>query len=227
MSAENLELDYYDLLEVNYNSTVEEIEKAYRQKARKYHPDKNRKNPEAAIKIFHQVSKAFELLSDPIKKREYDNLRKARIANKERYNALDAKRKVMKEDLEEAERAAKKKMQTKTYSVETAGAKIERLKADTARRRQEKEEKLRQRAADLKASKKSSISSNSFGPNSDGRYSGSSPRFDTLNYSPKTFSNHDSNFDYEAITLMKLRQAEKDRMAKGIHKKEPEKEEGR
>ncbi|CAG8485087.1 8305_t:CDS:2 [Ambispora leptoticha] len=147
------DLDFYDLLGVDYNSTLEDIEKAYRKKARKYHPDKNRENPEAATKIFHQVSKAFEFLSDPTKKLEYDNARKARVAAKKRYEALDAKRKVMKEDLEENERAARLKKQQKTYSEEPEQIKVERLRAETAQRRQQLAEKLKRRAAEFKASK--------------------------------------------------------------------------
>ncbi|CAG8505606.1 3882_t:CDS:2 [Ambispora gerdemannii] len=147
------DIDYYDFLGVNYNSTLEDIEKAYRKKARKHHPDKNRENPEAATKIFHQVSKVFELLSDPIKKLEYDNARKARVAAKKRYEALDAKRKVMKEDLEENERVARQKKQQRTYSEESEQVKVERLRAETAQRRQQLAEKLHRRAAEFKASK--------------------------------------------------------------------------
>jgi curved DNA-binding protein CbpA len=49
MNTEEKDLDLYELLEVNYNSTKEEIDKAYRRKAIKYHPDKNPDNVEAGL----------------------------------------------------------------------------------------------------------------------------------------------------------------------------------
>lgn len=54
--------DYYSILSVERNATDEEIKKAYRQLALKYHPDKNH-DPDAETK-FKEIAEAYEILSD-------------------------------------------------------------------------------------------------------------------------------------------------------------------
>ena len=49
MDSEEKDLDLYGLLEINYNSTKEEIDRAYRRKAMIYHPDKNPNDVEAGL----------------------------------------------------------------------------------------------------------------------------------------------------------------------------------
>ena len=63
--------DYYEVLDISQNASAEEIKKAYRQKARKLHPDVNRDDPQAEEK-FKEVSDAYEVLSDPQKRELYD-----------------------------------------------------------------------------------------------------------------------------------------------------------
>lgn len=63
--------DYYEILEVQRNATPEEIKKAYRQKAIKFHPDKN-PGDKNAEKRFKEISEAYEVLSDEKKRQIYD-----------------------------------------------------------------------------------------------------------------------------------------------------------
>ncbi len=63
--------DYYEVLGIAKTASPEEIKKAYRQKAKKYHPDVNKEDENAAEK-FKEVAEAYEVLSDPQKKAAYD-----------------------------------------------------------------------------------------------------------------------------------------------------------
>ena len=65
--------DYYETLEVHRGATEEEIRKAYRKLARKHHPDVNR-NDKAAEEKFKEINEAYQVLSDPEKRKRYDQL---------------------------------------------------------------------------------------------------------------------------------------------------------
>src|SRR6478609_2079124 len=64
-------IDYYKVLGLDKNATQEDIKKAYRKLARKHHPDLNPNDKEAQRK-FQQLNEANEVLSDPEKRRKYD-----------------------------------------------------------------------------------------------------------------------------------------------------------
>ena len=63
--------NYYEILGVSKNATADEIKKAYRTLAFKYHPDRNQGNAEAEEK-FKQISAAYDVLGDEAKRRQYD-----------------------------------------------------------------------------------------------------------------------------------------------------------
>ncbi len=64
-------VDYYKILELDKKASEEDIKKAYRKLARKYHPDLN-PNDKGATKKFQQINEANEVLSDPQKRKKYD-----------------------------------------------------------------------------------------------------------------------------------------------------------
>lgn len=64
-------IDYYKTLGVSKTATADEIKKAYRKLARQHHPDLNPGNPEAG-KLFQKINEANEVLSDPEKRKKYD-----------------------------------------------------------------------------------------------------------------------------------------------------------
>ena len=63
---------FYNLLSISKNATEAEIKKAYKKAAMKYHPDRNPNNKDEAEQKFKEISQAYEVLSDPNKKRIYD-----------------------------------------------------------------------------------------------------------------------------------------------------------
>ena len=63
--------DYYEVLGVSRNASAQELKKAFKKLAMKYHPDRNPDDQSAAEK-FKEAAEAYEILSDPEKKSTYD-----------------------------------------------------------------------------------------------------------------------------------------------------------
>lgn len=64
--------DYYEILGVDRSADEQTIKRAYRKLAKKYHPDTNKGNAMAEEK-FKEATEAYAVLSDPEKRKEYDN----------------------------------------------------------------------------------------------------------------------------------------------------------
>lgn len=71
MAAPRKGPNLYDVLGVGRSASDEDIKKAYKALARKYHPDLNQNNP-AAEGMFQKVTRAYEVLTDPVKRDQYD-----------------------------------------------------------------------------------------------------------------------------------------------------------
>ena len=66
--------DYYKVLDVSRTASQDEVAKSYKKLARKYHPDLNQDNKEAAEEKFKEINEAYEVLRDEEKRRMYDQL---------------------------------------------------------------------------------------------------------------------------------------------------------
>ena len=71
--------DYYAILGVDKGASKDEIKRAYRRLAKKHHPDLNKDNPKEAEENFKEVSEAYEVLSDPQKRANYDRFGRAGV----------------------------------------------------------------------------------------------------------------------------------------------------
>lgn len=99
-----MDIDLYELFGIARTASTQEIKKAYRKKALSCHPDKNPNNPKAA-ELFHELSRALEILTDTSARAAYDKVINAKYQAKQRVRELDAKRRKFKEDLEAREDA--------------------------------------------------------------------------------------------------------------------------
>lgn len=122
-----------------------QVRKAYRKKALDCHPDKNPDNPKAA-ELFHELSKALEILTDEKARSVYDKYQQAKRATQIRNNQLDAKRRKLKDDLEERERQATYNVVEKKFvNVEDQlKAEVDRLRKEGSKLLEEEQRYLRE-----------------------------------------------------------------------------------
>lgn len=123
-----MEHNYYELLNVSFDATQKEIQRAYRIKALTCHPDKVGDDPEAAA-LFHRLSVAMDILSDDKLKREYDLKYKAHFAALERNKSMDAARRLAREKLESLEKIGQDKEAKRKHDLEI----LSKIQQDDAR----------------------------------------------------------------------------------------------
>ena len=91
-SNNNNNTEYYDILNIKKEATIDEIKKAYKKLALKWHPDKNKNNKDEAEKKFKEISEAYQVLSDKEKKTIYDEYGKNGLNNNHNVDMDDIMR---------------------------------------------------------------------------------------------------------------------------------------
>lgn len=113
--------------------TERDITRAYRKAALKWHPDKNRDDPQAASK-FAEIFVAYETLISPTDRLKYDSAIRAVRSRRERFQKLDESRRQLKSELfrreAEADAAAKRKVSLNDATLKRMQKEIERLRQE-------------------------------------------------------------------------------------------------
>ncbi|KAJ2552088.1 hypothetical protein EV175_003447 [Coemansia sp. RSA 1933] len=135
-------IDLYELLDVAAEAGEKELTRAYRVKALKYHPDKNRDNPKIA-QIFHDIKAAYDTLSDATKRAEYDQQRRAQLAKRQRQEALTGNRKKMKTQLEADELRARQSRDAAAVRAQSMRDDAERFREDALREDERRDRQMR------------------------------------------------------------------------------------
>ncbi|CAH8454592.1 DnaJ (Hsp40), sub C, member 17 [Schistosoma haematobium] len=122
-----MDVDLYAYFGLRDDCTAKDIQRAYKKKAREAHPDKNQDNP-LAKESFQQLAVYFEILHDPVKRKEYDQKWKAKREAIKRMESMDSSRRKLKEELEAREAAAMalRKRQFETVVKQQAADQIRR-----------------------------------------------------------------------------------------------------
>lgn len=130
-----LKLDAYEVLQVERSASREDVRRAYRKLALKWHPDKNPERHEEAARKFDALRRAYEVLSDDSARSALDAVLDAQDAQRARDDARDAKRRRMADELREREAMA-----AATAPISAASAARRRLAAELERLRKKREE---------------------------------------------------------------------------------------
>ncbi|KAK4472599.1 hypothetical protein MN116_003837 [Schistosoma mekongi] len=122
-----MDVDLYAYFGLKDDCTSREVQKAYKRKAKEAHPDKNKDNP-LAKESFQKLAIYFEILHDPVKRKEYDRTWKAKREAAKRTEAMDRSRRKLKEELEAREAAAMavRKRQSETVAKQQVADQIRR-----------------------------------------------------------------------------------------------------
>jgi len=148
MPAVGGEATAYELLGVVQDVSDGDLRKAYRQQSLKSHPDRHPDDPNAAQK-FHELTQAYELLQDPVRRLALDATIRIKEARNNRFAALDHKRKVEVEELEERERVFKRQKEDKARHETVEQLEVDRIKEEGRKRMRMKAEELSEKAAAL------------------------------------------------------------------------------
>ena len=138
------DVDFYALLDVQFESSASDIRRAYRKTALKYHPDKLGAafDPEK----FHLLQIANDVLSDEAAKAAYDQRRSAKIQKQKQERLFEGRRRQMKEELEARERgglsSASTGVKRQRDEAQEMDAEIKKLAEEGKRRRMEMQSKM-------------------------------------------------------------------------------------
>ena len=115
--------DYYEVLGLKKGASVEELKKAYRKLAVKYHPDKNQGDKQAEER-FKEINEAYAVLSDPKKKEQQQKQEnKGGGKDQEKKDQADQKKKEEQKKQEAARQQADKLLELSKDKEKSAGAK--------------------------------------------------------------------------------------------------------
>lgn len=135
-------------LEKGQDSTPDDIKKAYRRLALTRHPDKNKKNPNAAEE-FHELQKAYELLLDKSARAALDDYLSARKAREARLSQQDEKRRKMMADLVAREQRSTAERTEEEMARVRLQEELERLKKRAQEERQKQQEVMASHVSSL------------------------------------------------------------------------------
>ncbi|KAF8483487.1 DnaJ-domain-containing protein [Russula ochroleuca] len=154
MGKEDEEKNAYEVVGVGSDATDTDIKKAFRQRSLKTHPDRNPHLKDAA-RLFHELTQAYELLLDPLRRMALDAKLRIQEARKQRYANFDKKRKAMLEELEEAERADREAKSAEATKKQRYAQEAEQIRDAGRRMVEERQAELRRQREEVEQAEKS------------------------------------------------------------------------